>query len=780
MKRSSCASGSANVPSYSMGFWVAMTRNGSGIRWVTPSMVACRSSMHSRSADCVLGVARLISSASTIWAMIGPGLNSNSWVFWLKMERPVTSEGSRSGVNWMRRKLQPKLRAMALARTVLPVPGTSSMSRWPWQSSATRARRTASCLPTMTRSTLAMTFSPDSWIAIGGASSWFPLGVRCGAPDRRWIVRQTALAGFQGLGSGRQLEPGRHQLAAHRHGRCAARATVLDDDGHGDARRLDGREANEPGVRFALAAELGRAALAGGGHAGHLRRTREAAAQAALHGLLHGPRDRLRLPGIEDPSPNLRRDGLDPAVRGAQLVHDVRPHQRAAVSHDRGHERHLQRRDERLRLAVGSIRQLDVVDEAVTAVKGAGRGWHVEGDGGTEPHALAPGEEPLATDVEPGVGEPDVAGDLDGPRQIERALAGLRVMTVAHPEALHQEAGPLLGGLLGIDGLRRDRARPETGHSGGDLQHRSGRVAAHRGPIEERGRLGRSVEQVGEVGSAGIRIDDPVRIEGGRAGQGQDAPGSRLDRDDGAAFAAQQRHGGTLQAHVQRELHVLRVVQVAPQFAQQVATGRQGAEAEQLRGEAALEAGRAEVRTEVAQDGRRLRVRVAACPAAVAPREALRLDPLPPAQARADGAVDDDQGECHAQERRPDAWRCAQGREVGQAAHEMTRSTRPATAPAASRSRSRRPMACAGGGAASRVSSSDRSSPSTIPLASNEEPPYETKGSVIPVSGMSLALPATMIAAWTTTTSVTPAARRARKSSRAADAMRSPRSARTT
>src|SRR3989337_639490 len=260
MKRSSCASGSANVPSYSRGCGVGMTRNGWGIRWVTPSMVACRSSMHSRSADCVLGVARLISSASPIWAMIGPGLNSKPWGFWLKVE------------------------------------GTSSMSRWPWQSSATRARRTASCLPTMTRSTLAMTFSPDSWIAIGGASSWFPLGARCGAPDRRWMVRQTALAGFQGLGSGRQLEPGRHQLAAHRHGRCAARATVLDDDGHGDARRLDGRETNEPGVRFALAAELGRAALAGGGHAGHLRRTRDAAGQAALHGLLHGPRRRLPLP----------------------------------------------------------------------------------------------------------------------------------------------------------------------------------------------------------------------------------------------------------------------------------------------------------------------------------------------------------------------------------------------------------------------------------------------------------------------------------------------------
>ncbi len=36
--------------------------------------------------------------------MIGPGRNSNSWVFWLKIDRPVTSEGSRSGVNWIRRK----------------------------------------------------------------------------------------------------------------------------------------------------------------------------------------------------------------------------------------------------------------------------------------------------------------------------------------------------------------------------------------------------------------------------------------------------------------------------------------------------------------------------------------------------------------------------------------------------------------------------------------------------------------------------------------------------
>ena len=63
-------------------------------------------------------------------------------------------------MNWIRRKLQPRLRAIALARTVLPVPGTSSIRRWPRQSSATRASRTSWCLPTITRSTLARTFSP--------------------------------------------------------------------------------------------------------------------------------------------------------------------------------------------------------------------------------------------------------------------------------------------------------------------------------------------------------------------------------------------------------------------------------------------------------------------------------------------------------------------------------------------------------------------------------------------------------------------------------------------
>ena len=63
-----------------MGFWVAMTMNGSPTSWRTPSTVTFGSSITSSSADWVFGEARLISSASTIVAKIGPRWNSNSLV----------------------------------------------------------------------------------------------------------------------------------------------------------------------------------------------------------------------------------------------------------------------------------------------------------------------------------------------------------------------------------------------------------------------------------------------------------------------------------------------------------------------------------------------------------------------------------------------------------------------------------------------------------------------------------------------------------------------------
>src|SRR5690606_3446805 len=79
MNRSRCASGRGHAPSISTGFCVATTRNGLGSWWVAPSTVVWPSSMHSSSADCVLGEARLISSPMTMLENTGPGRNSNSW-----------------------------------------------------------------------------------------------------------------------------------------------------------------------------------------------------------------------------------------------------------------------------------------------------------------------------------------------------------------------------------------------------------------------------------------------------------------------------------------------------------------------------------------------------------------------------------------------------------------------------------------------------------------------------------------------------------------------------
>ena len=91
---------------------------------MTPSIVTWHSCIASRSADWVFGDARLISSTRSTFANTGPGLNSNSFVFWLKTFTPVTSVGSRSGVNWRREKDRCNERASDFARIVFPTPGS--------------------------------------------------------------------------------------------------------------------------------------------------------------------------------------------------------------------------------------------------------------------------------------------------------------------------------------------------------------------------------------------------------------------------------------------------------------------------------------------------------------------------------------------------------------------------------------------------------------------------------------------------------------------------------
>ena len=126
--RSICASGSGNTPWNSTGFSVASTMNSFGSAWRSPSSDTWRSSIASRRALCVRGEARLISSANSTCVNTGPLRISNSPVFALNTAPPVTSAGSKSGVNWMRAKSAPTAVASAFAIVVLPVPGTSSIS----------------------------------------------------------------------------------------------------------------------------------------------------------------------------------------------------------------------------------------------------------------------------------------------------------------------------------------------------------------------------------------------------------------------------------------------------------------------------------------------------------------------------------------------------------------------------------------------------------------------------------------------------------------------------
>ena len=119
MNRSSWASGSGYVPSCSIGFWVAITKNGSGSGNVFCPTVTSRSCIACSSAAWVLGGVRLISSARMMFEKIGPSTNRNDRRPLSESSRtfvPVMSEGIRSGVNWIR--LKPTSRILATELTI--------------------------------------------------------------------------------------------------------------------------------------------------------------------------------------------------------------------------------------------------------------------------------------------------------------------------------------------------------------------------------------------------------------------------------------------------------------------------------------------------------------------------------------------------------------------------------------------------------------------------------------------------------------------------------------
>src|SRR5229473_2098001 len=160
MKRSSCASGKGYVPSCSMGFCVAKTRNGSSNGYVRPPAVTRCSCMAWSSAACVLGGVRLISSAKSTLAKTGPGTKRKARrpVVWSSSSTsvPVMSLGIRSGVNWMRLKVSDSASAKVEMSSVLASPGTPTKRQCPREKSA--------------MSSCSMTFScPTTRLAISAA-----------------------------------------------------------------------------------------------------------------------------------------------------------------------------------------------------------------------------------------------------------------------------------------------------------------------------------------------------------------------------------------------------------------------------------------------------------------------------------------------------------------------------------------------------------------------------------------------------------------------------------
>ena len=239
---SSWASGRGKVPSISMGFWVAITRKGSGSAMVTPSMVACLSCIASKRADWVLGVARFISSAKTICENMGPALNSKSLTFWLKKLTPSTSLGMRSGVYWILVKVQPRDWAKALAIIVLPMPGTSSMSTCPRHRSAMMARSITSSLPTIIRCTLSRSLAAISWTLVASSCPAKSLSSSCDSArgsgagsgvsimDAKPLLYPTHLQGLpKDRSTGRNLEVHWSASSKHRKMRTTAPRSMSSD-----------------------------------------------------------------------------------------------------------------------------------------------------------------------------------------------------------------------------------------------------------------------------------------------------------------------------------------------------------------------------------------------------------------------------------------------------------------------------------------------------------------------------------------------------------------------
>ena len=152
MKRSSCASGSGYVPSCSIGFCVASTRNGSGsgIRRVADRDLALLHHLEQRRLDLRRSAVDLIGQQEVAEDRAELGVEC-------ALAGPVDARADEVGRHQIGGELDPRERsaehacAVVLIVRVFARPGTPSIRRWPWASRQTSTRSSIPSWPAITR-----------------------------------------------------------------------------------------------------------------------------------------------------------------------------------------------------------------------------------------------------------------------------------------------------------------------------------------------------------------------------------------------------------------------------------------------------------------------------------------------------------------------------------------------------------------------------------------------------------------------------------------------------
>jgi hypothetical protein len=411
--------------------------------------------------------------------------------------------------------------------------------------------------------------------------------------------------------------------------RWAPGATVLDDDGDGDLRGPSRRRiADEPAVRrcHRPAARCRSCPPSARRAFAPRRRTWPNGPRRPAH------RAPIVSPSGREPAPpDLRAGSRSRAARARlELVDELRSHHHAVVGDRCRDERHLQRRDQHLALAVGGVGQLDAIDEAGSAARrrrspGWARSTARTAMRSPKPKRAAQSRPAAsAPDVEARVGVPDVARHLRRLVEVERVV-GLEVArVVADAEALDQEAGRVLLGWSSkvVCGVIAPEPRPAAAVT--ILKTEPGTYSPCVARLSS-GESSRSL-QAGDVSAAVARVDDAVGIEGRVADHRQHAPGRGLDRHHCPTLLAERLGRGRCSATSSDRYRSFGSYGWRGTCAELVARAGARRQPGQLGVVGALESGRAEDDALVADDRRRHRMRIVSPAARAAAAHVARQD----------------------------------------------------------------------------------------------------------------------------------------------------------